>query len=294
MEPDRGYPQDATAHDTFWDFISLLPESMNMVLWIMSDRTIPRSLRMMEGFGIHTFRLVNADGKSTFVKFHWRPIIGSVSVIWGEAVKINGAHPDFHRRDLYEAIAKGAFQPGRRQFERVALPGVVSAPDWCTCLSSNLSDQAELHKLFADFSENCAFHFVGRGQAKILALRGGAQHHELRIAKFAVHDPTFLSSWRPERSGPVTRTSPYAAPATSSSEGDDHAPESLLWHTRVESRVSPIRVQVRACHLSSSVRPRRPSNPVDHAEARPYRDSSLRSFPFRWRSLHLGHNGCMK
>ena len=109
MEPDRGYPQDATAHDTFWDFISLLPESMNMVLWIMSDRTIPRSLRMMEGFGIHTFRLVNADGKSTFVKFHWRPTIGSASVIWDEAVKINGADPDFHRRDLYEAITKGAF-----------------------------------------------------------------------------------------------------------------------------------------------------------------------------------------
>jgi catalase len=109
MEPDRGYPQDATAHDTFWDFISLLLESMNMVLWIMSDRTIPRSLRMMEGFGIHSFRLVNADGKSTFVKFHWRPTIGSASVIWEEAVKINGADPDFHRRDLYEAIAKGAF-----------------------------------------------------------------------------------------------------------------------------------------------------------------------------------------
>ena len=108
MEPDRGYPQDATAHDTFWDFISLLPESMNMVLWIMSDRTIPRSLRMMEGFGIHTFRLVNAEGKSTFVKFHWRPTIGSASVIWDEAVKINGADPDFHRCDLYEAIAKGA------------------------------------------------------------------------------------------------------------------------------------------------------------------------------------------
>jgi catalase len=109
MEPDRGYPQDATAHDTFWDFISLLPESMNMVLWIMSDRTIPRSLRMIEGFGIHTFRLINAEGKSTFVKFHWRPTIGSASVVWDEAVKINGADPDFHRRDLYEAIAKGAF-----------------------------------------------------------------------------------------------------------------------------------------------------------------------------------------
>ena len=109
MEPDRGYPQDATAHDTFWDFISLLPESMNMVLWIMSDRTIPRSLRMMEGFGIHTFRLVNAEEKSTFVKFHWRPTIGAASVMWDEAVKINGADPDFHRRDLFEAIAKGDF-----------------------------------------------------------------------------------------------------------------------------------------------------------------------------------------
>ena len=109
MEPDRGYPQDATAHDTFWDFISLLPESMNMVLWIMSDRTIPRSLRMMEGFGIHTFCLVNAEEKSTFVKFHWRPTIGAASVLWDEAVKINGADPDFHRRDLFEAIAKGDF-----------------------------------------------------------------------------------------------------------------------------------------------------------------------------------------
>jgi catalase len=109
MEPDRGYPQDATAHDTFWDFISLLPESMNMVLWIMSDRTIPRSLRMMEGFGIHTFRLINDEGKSTFVKFHWRPTIGAASVMWDEAVKINGADPDFHRRDLFEAIAKGDF-----------------------------------------------------------------------------------------------------------------------------------------------------------------------------------------
>jgi catalase len=109
MEPDRGYPQGATAHDTFWDFVSLLPESMNMILWIMSDRTIPRSLRMMEGFGIHTFRLVNAEGKSTFVKFHWRPTIGAASVVWDEAVKINGADPDFHRRDLFEAIQNGDF-----------------------------------------------------------------------------------------------------------------------------------------------------------------------------------------
>ncbi len=109
MEPDRGYPQAASAHDTFWDFASLMPESMHMLLWVMSDRAIPRSLRMIEGFGIHTFRLINAEGESTFVKFHWRPAIGAASVIWDEAVKINGADPDFHRRDLYEAIAKGDF-----------------------------------------------------------------------------------------------------------------------------------------------------------------------------------------
>jgi catalase len=109
MEPDRGFPQAATAHDTFWDFISLTPESMHMVMWIMSDRTLPRSLRMIEGFGIHTFRLVNAAGTSTFVKFHWRPKLGLQSTIWDETVKIAGADPDFHRRDMFEAIARGAF-----------------------------------------------------------------------------------------------------------------------------------------------------------------------------------------
>jgi catalase len=109
MEPDRGYPQAASAHDTFWDFISLMPESLHMVTWAMSDRAIPRSLRFMEGFGIHTFRFVNDAGKSTFVKFHWRPGQGASSVIWDEAVKISGADPDFHRRDLYEAIAKGDY-----------------------------------------------------------------------------------------------------------------------------------------------------------------------------------------
>ncbi|MHB1075358.1 catalase [Thiobacillus sp.] len=109
MEPDRGYPQAATAHDTFWDFVSLMPESMHMILWAMSDRAIPRSLRMMEGFGVHTFRLVDAEGRSTFVKFHWRPRIGSATVLWDEAVKICGADPDFHRRDLYEAIERGDF-----------------------------------------------------------------------------------------------------------------------------------------------------------------------------------------
>jgi catalase len=109
MEPDRGFPQSATAHDTFWDFISLTPESMHMVMWIMSDRTLPRSLAMMEGFGVHSFRLINAAGESTFVKFHWRPKLGLQSTIWDETVKIAGADPDFHRRGLFEAIEAGQF-----------------------------------------------------------------------------------------------------------------------------------------------------------------------------------------
>ncbi|HZM02456.1 MAG TPA: catalase [Candidatus Saccharimonadales bacterium] len=109
MEPDRGFPQAASAHDTFWDFVSLTPESMHMIMWAMSDRAIPRSLRMMEGFGIHTFRMINAKGESNFIKFHWRPTIGASSVVWDEAVKISGADPDFHRRDLWEAITKGDF-----------------------------------------------------------------------------------------------------------------------------------------------------------------------------------------
>ncbi|AJY48353.1 catalase [Martelella endophytica] len=109
QEPDRGFPQAQTAHDNFWDFISLTPESMNMALWIMSDRTIPRSFRFMEGFGVHTFRLVNAEGKSTFVKFHWKPKQGMQSVMWNEALKLNGADPDFHRRDLWNAIQMGDY-----------------------------------------------------------------------------------------------------------------------------------------------------------------------------------------
>lgn len=108
-EPDRGFPQAQTAHDNFWDFISLTPESMHMVLWIMSDRTIPRSFRFMEGFGVHTFRLVTREGKSTFVKFHWKPKLGLQSVVWNEAVKLNGADPDYHRRDLWDAIQAGDF-----------------------------------------------------------------------------------------------------------------------------------------------------------------------------------------
>ena len=109
MEPDRGFPQSSSAHDTFWDFISLTPESMHMVMWIMSDRTLPRSLRMIEGFGVHSFRLINDAGKSTFVKFHWRPKLGLQSTVWDETVKISGADQDFHRRDMFEAIEAGNF-----------------------------------------------------------------------------------------------------------------------------------------------------------------------------------------
>jgi catalase len=109
MEADRGYPQAASAHDTFWDFIGLMPESTHMIMWAMSDRTIPRSLRMIEGFGVHTFRLVNAAGEATLVKFHWRPKLGTQSTCWDEAVKIAGADPDYHRRDLFDAIDKGDF-----------------------------------------------------------------------------------------------------------------------------------------------------------------------------------------
>ncbi len=109
MEADRGFPQAASAHVTFWDFISLMPESLHMIMWAMSDRAIPRSYRMMEGFGVNTFRLVKDSGETNFVKFHWRPVLGTASVLWDEAVKISGADPDFHRRDLYEAIASGNF-----------------------------------------------------------------------------------------------------------------------------------------------------------------------------------------
>ncbi|MBL8561724.1 MAG: catalase [Gemmobacter sp.] len=108
-EADRGFPQAATAHDTFWDFISLMPESLHMVMWAMSDRTLPRSFRMMQGFGVHTFQLVNAEGAAKMVKFHWKPRLGVQSTTWDEAVKISGADPDYHRRDLYEAITTGNY-----------------------------------------------------------------------------------------------------------------------------------------------------------------------------------------
>jgi catalase len=109
MEADKGYPQAASAHDTFWDFIGLMPESTHMIMWAMSDRAIPRSLRMIEGFGVNTFRLLDDRDEATFVKFHWRPKLGLQSTCWDEAVKIAGADPDYHRRDLYEAIERGDF-----------------------------------------------------------------------------------------------------------------------------------------------------------------------------------------
>ena len=116
-EPDRAFPQAQSAHDNFWDFIGLTPESMHMIMWVMSDRAIPRSFRFMEGFGVHTFRLVNARNESTFVKFHWKPKLGLQSVLWNEAVKINGADPDFHRRDLWTAIQTGNFPEWELQFQ---------------------------------------------------------------------------------------------------------------------------------------------------------------------------------
>ena len=109
MEADRAYPQAGSAHDTFWDWASLTPESTHMQMWAMSDRTLPRSLRMMEGFGVHTFQLVNDEGKSSFVKFHWKPKLGLQSTIWDETLKLQAADNDYHRRDLWEAIDTGDF-----------------------------------------------------------------------------------------------------------------------------------------------------------------------------------------
>ena len=108
-EPNNEIPQASSAHDTFYDFISLTPESMHMIMWVMSDRAIPRSFGMMEGFGVHSYRLINAQGKSHFVKFHWKPVLGVHSLVWDEAVKLAGQDPDFHRRDMFDAIEKGNF-----------------------------------------------------------------------------------------------------------------------------------------------------------------------------------------
>ncbi|SFD95570.1 catalase [Lentibacillus persicus] len=108
-EPDTGYPQAASAHDTFWDFIANNQESAHMMMWLMSPRAIPRNLRMMEGFGVHTFRFVNEEGKAHFVKFHWKPTLGVHSTVWDEAQKINGKDPDFTRRDIHESIENGDY-----------------------------------------------------------------------------------------------------------------------------------------------------------------------------------------
>jgi catalase len=108
-EPHHGIPQASSAHDTFWDFVSLMPESTHMLCWLMSDRALPRSYRMMQGFGVHTFRFVNASGESTLVKFHWTPRAGVHSLVWDEAMRISGADPDFHRRDLWNAIEAGNY-----------------------------------------------------------------------------------------------------------------------------------------------------------------------------------------
>src|SRR4029079_11654078 len=108
-EQDNEIPQAASAHDTFWDFVSLMPESMHMIMCLMSDRAIPRSFRMMEGFGVHTFRLVDEARETALVKFHWKPVLGVHGLVWEEALTLNGVDPDFHRRDLYNAIGSGAF-----------------------------------------------------------------------------------------------------------------------------------------------------------------------------------------
>jgi len=124
-EQHHAMPQAASAHDTFWDFVSLMPESTHMLMWQMSDRAIPRSYRTMQGFGVHTFRLVNREGKSTFVKFHWNPLLGTHSQVWDEAVKVSGADPDYHRRDLWEAINAGNY------------------PEWELCIQAFTEEEAE-------------------------------------------------------------------------------------------------------------------------------------------------------
>src|SRR4051812_39170464 len=108
-EPANEIPQAQSAHDSFWDFVSLVPEATHMVMWVMSDRAIPRSYRMMEGFGVHTFRMIATDGRSVLVKFHWRPVLGAHSLVWDEAQKLAGKDPDYHRRDLWNAIETGGY-----------------------------------------------------------------------------------------------------------------------------------------------------------------------------------------
>jgi catalase len=118
-EPHNEIPQAQSAHDTFWDFVSLTPESAHMLMWLMSDRAIPRSFAMMEGFGVHTFRLVNAEGVTRFVKFHWKPLKGVCSLVWEEAQLISGKDPDFNRRDLFESIERGDYPEWELGFQIV-------------------------------------------------------------------------------------------------------------------------------------------------------------------------------
>ncbi|PLC05593.1 catalase HPII [Variovorax sp. RO1] len=136
-EPHHEMPQAASAHDTFWDFASLMPESTHMLMWAMSDRALPRSLRMMEGFGVHTFRFVNARGESHFVKFHWKPKLGVHGLVWDEAQKIAGKDPDFHRRDLWEAIEQGHFPEWELGVQLIA-------PDKAESLGFDLLDPTKL------------------------------------------------------------------------------------------------------------------------------------------------------
>jgi catalase len=128
-EPAHEMPQAASAHDSLWDFVSLQPETMHHIIWLMSDRALPRSYRMMQGFGVHTFRLVSADGQDTFVKFHWKPLLGTHSLVWDEAQKISGKDPDFNRRDLWEAIGAGQFPEYELGVQLIA-PGDEAAFDF--------------------------------------------------------------------------------------------------------------------------------------------------------------------
>ena len=137
MEADRGYPQAASAHDTFWDFVSLMPETLHNVLWAMSDRGIPRSLRFMEGFGIHTFRMLDKDNRTSFVRFIWKPRLGVQSLVWDESAKLQGADNDFHRRDLYEAIDAG-------DFPQWDLGVQVIDPDWAMAQPYDVLDATKL------------------------------------------------------------------------------------------------------------------------------------------------------
>lgn len=148
--PDRDFPQAQSAHDNFWDYISLTPEAMHMVMWIMSDRAIPRSLRFIEGFGVHSFRFINAENKSSFVKFHWKPKLGMQSVVWNEALKINGADPDFHRRDLWHSIKAG-------QYPEWELGVQVFDDEWAANFEFDILDPTKLIP-----EEICPVEIIGR------------------------------------------------------------------------------------------------------------------------------------